>query len=101
MSQCDVEWKLRGWDSEYGKIQTTYRNVPGTKGRGEGKKEHIKKVSSEDYSSSPGKMQARSGKSCEAGSGVNVCEENELERLIEAVLQKPMTLDLIFKVLES
>lgn len=68
----------------------------------EGKKEeHIKKVQSEDYSSSPGKMQARSRQSCEAGCGVKVCEENELERLTEAVLQKPMTLDLIFKVLES
>lgn len=55
------------------------------------KGEHIKKVSSEDYSSSPGKVQARSGQTCEAGSVVKVCRENELERLTEVILQKSMT----------
>lgn len=50
------------------------------------REEHIKKVSSANYTSSPGKMQARSEQSCEAASGVKVCGGNELERLIEAVL---------------
>lgn len=60
-------------------------------GGGAEKEEPIRKVSSDDYSSSPGKMQARSGQSCEAGRGVKVGKENELERLTEAILQKPMT----------
>lgn len=79
------------------KIQTMYRNVSGSRERevwGDGggeKEEHVIKATREDYSLSPGKMQPRSGQSCEEGNGMKGCKENELERLTEVILQKPMT----------
>lgn len=59
-------------------------------GRGVGEKEeHIIKASREDCSSSPGKMQPRSGQSCEAGNSMKGCKENELERLMRSYYKRP------------
>lgn len=48
-----MEWDPIGWGSAQEQIQTTYRNVPGSRER----EEHIKKVKSKNYSSSPGKSE--------------------------------------------